>query len=475
MLSHFTSSIWLLVLQSASSFAAEACSNTLEPDYSAPIAGDGWSYRLVTKDLLSPRSILVDGRGALLVLDAGSGIKRLVLKDDGGTCVSRQDGSDVVRSSELNHGLALSVDGRTLYASSSDKVYAWPYSAEEGRVTGDNSTVVTGMINGGHTSRTLLASQQFPGMLVVARGSQGNLDPLCEDETSGHCQIRAFNMSNNDPEKPFNFTTDGMRLGWGLRNSVGVAENPTVGGVWSVENSVDNLERAGEDIHRDNPGEELNFHGYLNGTDDGGNYGYPDCLALWSTDGFPDRGDLSTGDQFNAPTGSGTVNDTRCGAERVAPRLTFQAHTAPLDILFTPDGSEALVTFHGSWNRDDPVGYKLSSISFRDGQPAESSDSTTAAQDVLSNGSPGDCPDRCFRPVGLAWDREERLYMTSDSTGEVYVLMRSEASATEPGSNPTATSVPDASTLLSSSGLTMLLGMAAAAVVLGRSLGGSRR
>jgi glucose/arabinose dehydrogenase len=204
------------------------------------------------------------------------------------------------------------------------------------------------MINGGHTSRTLLVSQKFPGMLVVSRGSEGNLDALCRDETSGHCQIRAFNMSESNPGSPFNFTTDGVRLGWGLRNSVGVAENPVVGGIWSVENSVDNLERAGEDIHRDNPGEELNYHGSFNDTDGGGNYGYPECLALWETDGFPERGDLATGNQFIASGNTDAPEDSRCKNERVAPRLTFQAHTAPLDILFTPDGSEALVTFHGS-------------------------------------------------------------------------------------------------------------------------------
>lgn len=48
------------------------------------------------------------------------------------------------------------------------------------------------------------------------------------------------------------------------------------------------------------------------------------------------------GDQNN------TVNDTFC-AERTPPRLTFQAHMAPLDIKFNDSASEAWVTFHGSW------------------------------------------------------------------------------------------------------------------------------
>lgn len=43
-----------------------------------------------------------------------------------------------------------------------------------------------------------------------------------------------------------------------------------------------------------------------------------------------------------------TINDTFC-AEQTPPRLTFQAHMAPLDIKFNNSASEAWVTFHGSW------------------------------------------------------------------------------------------------------------------------------
>lgn len=251
--------------------------------------------------------------------------------------------------SKLNHGLALSGDGKTIYASTSDKVYSWAYDPSEGKVTGENTTIIQGMHNGGHSTRTIVVSKKAPGMLVVSRGSDGNIDELCLDESSGHCQVRAFNVSSSRREGPFDFTSDGVRLGWGLRNSVGIAEHPVDGGIWSVENSVDNLERSGEDVHRDNPGEELNFHGYLNetGAGQGGNYGYPDCLALWSPDNFPELGGMVTGDQFDA-NNTGSPDDALCAANRVPPRLTFQAHTAPLDILFSPNGSEALVTFHGS-------------------------------------------------------------------------------------------------------------------------------
>ena len=44
----------------------------------------------------------------------------------------------------------------------------------------------------------------------------------------------------------------------------------------------------------------------------------------------------------------------------------------------------------------------------------------------MTNPDLSKCPDACFRPVGLAWDSEGRLWVTSDSTGEIYVLRRAD-------------------------------------------------
>ena len=80
-------------------------------------------------------------------------------------------------------------------------------------------------------------------------------------------------------------------------------------------------------------------------------------------------------------------------------------------------------------NRDNPVGYAVSSIPFKDGQPVAASDSTSAAEAILSNADLGDCPGNCFRPVGLAWGSDGRLFMTSDATGEIYVLQKTGATS----------------------------------------------
>lgn len=84
-------------------------------------------------------------------------------------------------------------------------------------------------------------------------------------------------------------------------------------------------------------------------------------------------------------------------------------------------------------NRDDPIGYKLSVISFDStaGAPRAPANSTTSYSDVLSNSDLSKCPDQCFRPVGLAWDSSGRLFMSSDSTGEIFVVTRTDGSSVD--------------------------------------------
>lgn len=261
--------------------------------------------------------------------------------------------------------------------------------------------------------------------IVINRGSFENIDVEALDINSGHSQVKAFNISG--VSSPLDFLSHGILLGWGLRNDVGIAEHPTTGGIWAVENSADRLNRSGEDIHQDNPAEELNYLGTLgsggngsNSSTQGQNFGYPECFAAWNADGLPDF-DGVTGDQF-APNDQNETNNDQLCADRVAPRLVFDAHMAPLDIKFNTDGTRAYVSFHGSWNRDEPIGYRVSVVEFADGEPVEASDSMTAATVIVSNPDESVCPDNCFRPVGLAWDGYGRLFMSSDSTGEIYMI-----------------------------------------------------
>lgn len=328
--------------------------------------------------------------------------------------------------------MQLSPDGKTLYVSSANDVYAYAYDAGAGSVTGDARVVVTGMANAMHQTRTLLLTSG--GDLLVSRGSAANADVLARNESTGHCQIRSFDASGNSTQ-----FAEGKMVGWGLRNSVGLGEEPTTKGVWSVENSVDNLERRGVDIHNTNPAEELNYHGSV-GNYTGYNFGYPMCYTVWDTGhGFPDPGGLKTGDNFavevaedqnvgDQPGGEGgggpPLSDEQCNADYSSPALALPAHTAPLDVVFDAAGDNAYVSLHGSWNADPPVGYALVQVPFVDGRPKAAKDATDGFNEILRSPDLSACPRGCFRPVGLAWDANGRLFVASDSTKEVFVVMR---------------------------------------------------
>ncbi|KAK4151580.1 L-sorbosone dehydrogenase [Chaetomidium leptoderma] len=416
-------------LYAAAVFAQTGCSNILVPAHSPPVVASGWQAQLVAGGLTKPRSIAFDSTGALLIVESGKGISRHRFTDNGGTCLASNHSHMLVEMTTLNHGLALSDDGKTLYASSAEAVFAWTYDAPGGSVIGTTRTLVANMSNSDLVTRTLLMSKKQPGMLLVSRGSAEENAAQTEVVTNGLSQIRAFNLTNLTAETaPYNFMNDGLVLGWGLRNSVGVGEHPVTGGIYAVENSVDGVQRNGVDVHENNPGEELNFFGSFNGTaakNQGKNFGYPHCFAVWQADEIPDNDGLAIGKQF-AVRENTTLRDETCAESYVPPRLTFPAHYAPMDIKFSEGGETAYVTFRGSFDRSSPVGYRMSSIAFNaaTGEPVAAPDSNDALTDVLTNRDNKACPDGCFRPVGMAFDGAGRLWMSSDSTGEIYVLQR---------------------------------------------------
>ncbi|KAK3315869.1 soluble quino protein glucose/sorbosone dehydrogenase [Apodospora peruviana] len=413
-----------------------ACSSILVPTYSPPSVASGWQAQLVVGGLTKPRSIEFDTAGGLLVVESGKGVTRHTFIDNGGTCLTADQSVLLINDTTLNHGLALSEDGKTIYASSAEAVAAWDYNPRAGTV-GTSRVVVNRMSNNDLVTRTLLISKKQKGTLIVSRGSADGNELRAETLSNGLSQIRAFDMTNlTRGSDPYNFNSEGAVLGWGLRNSVGVGEHPVTGGIYAVENSMDGVTRNGKDIHENNPGEELNYFGALSGsgTQLGHNFGYPRCFAVWDLAEIPQNDGLKIGDQF--ATDEKFLTDEVCGSEFVAPRLTLPAHYAPLDIKFSSDGSEAYISFHGSFNKQDPAGYRVSTIAFdaQKGEPVAKADSKDALVDIMTNPDNAKCPGACFRPAGLAFDSTGRLWMTSDTTGEIYVLQK-----TGDGSTPTAT------------------------------------
>lgn len=88
-------------------------------------------------------------------------------------------------------------------------------------------------------------------------------------------------------------------------------------------------------------------------------------------------------------------------------------------------------------DRTVPVGYKLSMVPFENGNPVASPENKSAAIDILANADNSACPKRCFRPVGIAFDRYGRLFFSSDATGEIYVVTKTQVLTQTDGNSTT--------------------------------------
>jgi glucose/arabinose dehydrogenase len=166
-------------------------------------------------------------------------------------------------------------------------------------------------------------------------------------------------------------------------------------------------------------------------------YGYPSCFTVWQPSDFTDKS-FKIGDWFvQAPNSS--FNDDTCTQKATKASITLMPHSAPIDCKFDATSSNMYITYHGSWNRSPTTGFKVVSVPFKKDDaglyvPVDPITSNTAAKDIFWNPDVTKCAGNgpsfssgCFRPAGLAFDKQGRLFMTSDiaSTGELWILGQS--------------------------------------------------
>jgi hypothetical protein len=193
-----------------------SCSGAGNPAFQGNLAS-GWKATKIAGGLTSPRSIQFDSAGNMLVVQSGKGISYHKMGTDG--CVAST--KMLLSQNNLNHGIAMSPDGKTLYASSMTQAYSWPYDAAAGTI-GTRATIVTGMYNGGsHLTRTLAVAPHAPNLLVVSHGSNANIDVATGDAKTGRAIIKVFDLSKI-PSGGYNYVSGGYTAGYGQRNEVGM-------------------------------------------------------------------------------------------------------------------------------------------------------------------------------------------------------------------------------------------------------------
>jgi hypothetical protein len=102
----------------------------------------------------------------------------------------------------------------------------------------------------------------------------------------------------------------------------------------------------------------------------------------------------------------------------------------------------SLVSFHGSWDKIPSTGYKVVTVpgtvaSNGAWAPTGVETSTTAYSDLFYNKDETMCSTGCFRPVGLSWSPLGDLYVSSDVSGEIFILRRTGGTTTTTSSHTT--------------------------------------
>ncbi|KAL0933602.1 carbohydrate-binding cytochrome b562-like protein [Colletotrichum truncatum] len=388
----------------------------------------GWKAVKLAGSLSAPRGVAVDSNGNLLVVQSGKGVTIHTFGSNG--CISSS--KMLIDNPTLNHGIGFTPDGKTLYVSSMTTAWSYAYNAQTQSVSGQ-TVVVRNMQQGGHPTRALVIPPATPHLLVIQQGSYDNFDYESLNKAVGRAVVKVFDM-RNVPSGGWAYASQGWFLGWGLRNEVALSADGN-NMIWGVENSGDNFARTvngrSYDIHNDNPAEELNFLGDPSKPNEDW-YGYPTCYTVWEPSVITDKA-FSVGAQFVVAPNN-TFNDDTCTERSIAPRLSFQAHSAPIGSIFDKDFTNLYVTLHGSWNRSPATGFKVSVVPFTklaNGQydPVAPPDSKTGYSDIFWSTNVASCTaSTCFRPSGIIWDRSfSRLFVASDNTqeGELFMLYKS--------------------------------------------------
>lgn len=178
----------------------------------------GWKATKVAGGLTQPRGVIFDNAGNLLIVQNGLGISVHKIGADGCFTSSKT----LITQRNLNHGIVMSHDGKTLYASSATTVFAWSYDPANMTVTGDSKTILTGMDSTGHVTRTLAIPPKHADLLIVSHGSNDNFDYGSADIKTGRSCIKVFDVTKV-PSDGYNYVTEGYQMGYGLRNEVGLA------------------------------------------------------------------------------------------------------------------------------------------------------------------------------------------------------------------------------------------------------------
>lgn len=330
----------------------------------------GFKMGQFAKDLGQARDMTFTPQGTLLVSIPGSGT--VIALPDTNNDGQADEKTTVISNLNQPHGIAFY--NNKLFIAEVNRVARYTFDPNTHTATLDK-VLFSLPQNTNHNKRTLVFDKN--GNLYVSVASTCNVC-IEQDPRSGSVLI-----TNENGDNPRIFAS-------GTRNAAFLAINPFTNQVWVTEMGRDNL---GDNL----PPDEINI------LEDNKNYGWPYCYGNKIYDSNFGRG-----------------NPSDC-TNTIAPIFEIPAHSAPLGITFIPSGQfpdeyvgDILISYHGSWNRSVPDGYKVVRMNVE-------GNSISNADDFISGFITGN--NAIGRPVEVLFDNQGSLYVSDDKAGMIYKVI----------------------------------------------------
>jgi len=365
-----------------------------------PLVPDGYRITAIATELKIPRQTLVLPNGDILVAEGrGGNAAKLKPKDiiagpikaAGNTSVKGGNRLSLLRDADgdgtyelqsvfaenLNAPYGLALIGNALYVANQDALVRFDYREGQTQASGAPVKVadLPSAINH-HWTKAMTASPDGR-FLYVGIGSNSNIT-----ERGMEAEVERAQVWRIDPA-----TGAHKVYATGLRNPTALAILPGTDQLWAVVNERDEL---GPNLVPD----------YLTSVREGGFYGWP--YSYWGRNVDPRV----------------MPQDPEKVASAIKPDYALGSHVAALGLDFSVAAmggafaNGAFVGEHGSWNRADPVGYKVVFVPFRNGQPAGDPVDFVSGFNVdgMTYG----------RPVGVTVDPRGALIVADDLSNTIW-------------------------------------------------------
>ncbi|MFD2287860.1 glucose dehydrogenase [Pedobacter petrophilus] len=338
----------------------------------------GWQVSLAASGLGKPRMLYTSAAGNVYVTRRDGG-DVLLLED------KNKDGKfenlvTVVAEFKGVHGITMK--DNWMYLCNSNEVRRYPVKPDGTLNIYGKETLIKDLPDGGqHPNRTMDFGPD--GMLYISVGSLCNDCKESDKETAVILQVDPNNWSRKIYAS-------------GLRNTIGFDWHPQTRELWGIDN-------GGDAKGNEWPPEEVN-HITM-----GADYGFPYAYGKREIDKSREDPAGNTKEEV--------VKNTQPSV------LELTAHMAPIGFTFFRGASnipadwsgDGLVAWHGSWNADKPVGFKVQRIHFENGMAVK-------AEDFLTGFLQGDS--RFGRPAGITVTKQGIIYISDDASGNIYAVKK---------------------------------------------------